>query len=79
MFRDIDLSRDLLSCFKETKQAREEITGFELGVSVITASLWPTYAVFAVNIPQEVNQWSVYNWYFFIFKTFYSLLLLSLA
>ncbi len=56
MFRDIDLSRELVSCFKETKQAREEITGFELGVSVITASLWPTYTVSAVNIPQEVKK-----------------------
>ena len=51
MFKDIDVSKDLMSGYKE-----KEGTDVDLGVTVLTTGYWPGYtADNAVVIPTQVR------------------------
>ncbi|KAK3278080.1 Cullin-4 [Cymbomonas tetramitiformis] len=66
MFKDIDLSKDIMLSFRQSAQARSKLpTGMEMTVHVLTTGYWPTYAPMEVNLPQEINAYQE------IFKEFY--------
>lgn len=66
MFKDIDLSKDIMLSFRQSAQARSKLpTGTEMTVHVLTTGYWPTYAPMEVNLPQEINAYQE------IFKEFY--------
>ena len=47
MFTDSDLSKDIMSSFRGSQEAQDELAavcpGTEIGVQVLTSGLWPTY------------------------------------
>lgn len=54
MFKDVELSRDVMQSFKESSHARSIRSDVELSVHVLTQGYWPTYPPVEVNLPQEV-------------------------
>ena len=67
MFKDVDLSRDVMRNFDADKRAGklrdadgnpvdvESVSGVELSVVVLTAGCWPTYAPAEVKLPRELD------------------------
>ena len=66
MFKDVDLSRDVMHNFEVDKRAGKlrdadgnpidaSASGVELSVVVLTAGCWPTYAPAEVKLPRELD------------------------
>ena len=56
MFKDVDLSRDIMRGFEKDAARTERIPdGVEMQVNIITAGCWPTYAPTEVNLPRELS------------------------
>jgi len=65
MFKDVDLSRDVIASFRESSFARGLKSDVELSVHVLTQGYWPTYPPAEVNLPQEVLELQeVFNNYY---------------
>ncbi|KAJ3254031.1 Cullin-4B [Boothiomyces macroporosus] len=61
MFKDVDLSTDLMKSFMSSKYA-SRLSDMELHVHVLTFSYWPTYPIHLINIPEEfANDQQVFN------------------
>ncbi|GBG65908.1 hypothetical protein CBR_g54200 [Chara braunii] len=66
MFKDIDLSKDIIDSFRQSAQARTKLpSGIEMNVHVLTTGYWPTYPPMEVKLPHELNVYQD------IFKEFY--------
>ncbi|KAJ3276010.1 Cullin-4B [Terramyces sp. JEL0728] len=52
MFKDVDLSTDLMKSFLNSKYA-SRLSDMELHVHVLTFSYWPTYPIHLINIPEQ--------------------------
>jgi len=68
MFKDMDLSKDIMSAFYESKDAQSFQSthkDIELNVYVLTAVYWPPYQPVEVNLPKEVAEYQE------VFKKFY--------
>ncbi len=59
MFKDMDLSKDLMSSFKTSSSAMDELAtvcpGTEINVQVLTSGLWPTYPQLECTFPENVS------------------------
>ncbi|KAH3743482.1 cullin 4 [Pelomyxa schiedti] len=57
MFKDIDLSKDLLSLFKSTAatQMPQNLQDIDLNVFILTQSCWPSTPTIQVKLPTELN------------------------
>ncbi|OZJ04946.1 hypothetical protein BZG36_01755 [Bifiguratus adelaidae] len=64
MFKDIDVSRDIMTSFKASK-GHEEIQDLELYVNVLTQGYWPTYPPTEVALPVKMARYQE------TFKNFY--------
>nr|CAG8491130.1 12084_t:CDS:10 [Entrophospora candida] len=66
MFKDIDLSRDFMRSFQDSK-ASEEMKRYKIdfSVNILTQGFWPTYAPNPCNLPPYMTQCQE------IFKDFY--------
>ena len=63
MFKDVDLSRDLMKAHNESKKVQEtktetetETNDVESYVNVLTAGSWPTYPRAEINLPRELER-----------------------
>ena len=66
MFKDIDISRDIMTGFKNSAQVQSKLKhGIELYVNVLTTGYWPTYPPVEANLPQELRDYQE------IFKSYY--------
>merc|ERR1711907_552121 len=67
MFKDIDISRDIMAGFRNSAQTQTKLKahGIELNVNVLTTGYWPTYPPVDVNLPPELGRYQE------IFKSFY--------
>eukprot|EP00191_Tetraselmis_sp_GSL018_P019609 CAMPEP_0177587888 /NCGR_PEP_ID=MMETSP0419_2-20121207/5910_1 /TAXON_ID=582737 /ORGANISM="Tetraselmis sp., Strain GSL018" /LENGTH=773 /DNA_ID=CAMNT_0019078005 /DNA_START=166 /DNA_END=2484 /DNA_ORIENTATION=+ len=66
MFKDIDLSREIMGQFKSYAESRsKESAKTEMNVSVLTSGYWPTYPVMDAKLPEELNRYQE------VFKEFY--------
>lgn len=54
MFKDVDLSRDVMTSFRDSSFARNLKSDVELSVHVLTQGYWPTYPPAEVNLPQTI-------------------------
>jgi cullin-4 len=65
MFKDVELSRDVMASFRESSHARSLDSSVELSVHVLTQGYWPTYPPVDVHLPQEVLRLQeVFNSYY---------------
>ena len=65
MFKDVELSRDVMVSFRESSFARHLKSDVELSVHVLTQGYWPTYPPAEVSLPQEVLELQeVFNSYY---------------
>jgi cullin-4 len=56
MFKDVDISSDLMASFKKSDAYKKMQNGIDLNVTVITTGYWPSYNPEPVNLPQEIAQ-----------------------
>jgi len=68
MFKDMDLSKDFMASFHESKDAqifREKYGDVELNVYILTQGYWPANQAVEVNMPKEIAEYQD------VFKKFY--------
>lgn len=65
MFKDMELSKDLMATFRESFKYSSRMPEIDLTVHVLTQSYWPTYAVNPIPLPALFASTQV------IFKDFY--------
>ncbi|KAF3908568.1 Cullin-4A [Orbilia brochopaga] len=56
MFKDMDISKDNMTAFKDSKATAEYPDDMDLQVTVLASSAWPTYTETKVTLPQNVAQ-----------------------
>ncbi|XP_056295831.1 cullin-4B [Pseudoliparis swirei] len=65
MFKDMELSKDIMVQFKQHMQCQNLPGNIELTVNILTMGYWPTYVPMEVHMPPEIVRLQE------IFKTFY--------
>ncbi|KAK5608833.1 Cullin-4B [Crenichthys baileyi] len=65
MFKDMELSKDIMIQFKQYMQCQNIPGNIELTVNILTMGYWPTYVPMEVHLPPEMVRLQE------IFKTFY--------
>uniref|UniRef100_A0A8C4Q0Q2 Cullin 4B n=1 Tax=Eptatretus burgeri TaxID=7764 RepID=A0A8C4Q0Q2_EPTBU len=65
MFKDMELSKDIMIHFKQYVQNQSEPCSIELTVNILTMGYWPTYTPMEVHLPSEMVKLQE------VFKTFY--------
>jgi len=65
MFKDVDVSHDLMTGFKKSQLNKKNIEGMDLNVTVITTGYWPSYNPEPVILPHDIAQLQD------VFKEFY--------
>uniref|UniRef100_T1E632 Cullin-4B n=1 Tax=Crotalus horridus TaxID=35024 RepID=T1E632_CROHD len=65
MFKDMELSKDIMIQFKQYMQNQNVPGNIELTVNILTMGYWPTYVPMEVHLPSEMVKLQE------IFKTFY--------
>lgn len=64
MFKDMELSKDIVLAFKQHQQVLDSPGAIDLTVNILTMGYWPTYPVCEVLLPAEVRN----AFYFFFFS-----------
>lgn len=64
MFKDIDISRDILKSFHASK-IYSDLGGPDLDVNVLTTGFWPSYPRIEVTLPEQLTRYQE------IFRNFY--------
>jgi len=54
MFKDIDLSRDVMLSFKENAAMKARLSDFDISVHVLTTGFWPPYQPAPLNLPKQL-------------------------
>ncbi|GAO52034.1 hypothetical protein G7K_6122-t1 [Saitoella complicata NRRL Y-17804] len=54
MFKDIDVSKDFILSYKETKHVQDKSSSAELYVNVLSQAFWPTYPDVNVILPEHM-------------------------
>ncbi|XP_053311215.1 cullin-4A [Spea bombifrons] len=65
MFKDMELSKDVMVQFKQYMQSHSDPGTIDLTVNILTMGYWPTYTPMDVHLPTEMVKLQE------IFKTFY--------
>ncbi|XP_006639256.1 cullin-4A isoform X1 [Lepisosteus oculatus] len=65
MFKDMELSKDIMIQFKQYMQNQSDPGNIELTVNILTMGYWPTYTPMEVHLPAEMVKLQE------VFKTFY--------
>ena len=55
MFKDMELSKDIVLAFKQHQQYLDSSGGIDLTVNILTMGYWPTYPPCEVLLPSEVS------------------------
>lgn len=55
MFKDVEVSREEMSAYKQRIADRNEKSSLEISVNVLSASAWPTYEDKTVIIPPDIK------------------------
>uniref|UniRef100_A0A8C6PE70 Cullin-4A n=1 Tax=Nothobranchius furzeri TaxID=105023 RepID=A0A8C6PE70_NOTFU len=65
MFKDMELSKDIMIQFKQYMQNQSEPSNIELTVNILTMGYWPSYTPMEVHLPSEMVKLQE------VFKLFY--------
>ncbi|KAJ3379253.1 Cullin-4B [Lobulomyces angularis] len=55
MFKDIDMSKETMSIFKESK-AFQQCGKIDLNINILSSAFWPTYFPVEVNLPEDIAE-----------------------
>ena len=55
MFKDMELSKDIVLAFKQHQQFLDSTGALDLTVNILTMGYWPTYPPCEVFLPNEVQ------------------------
>ena len=55
MFKDMELSRDIMLAFKQHMQNIDAPGNIDMTVNILTMGYWPTYVPMDVHLPAEVR------------------------
>lgn len=56
MFKDVDLSRDVLASFRQSSSAKQRApVGLDMTVNVLTSGYWPSYPLIDARMPAELS------------------------
>ncbi|KAJ3087322.1 Cullin-4 [Quaeritorhiza haematococci] len=66
MFKDMEISREIMSSFRQSTRYMEQLGSLDLSVNVLTAGYWPTYPPAEVNLPANLAHCQS------VFKEFYT-------
>ena len=58
MFKDVQLSKDIMLMFKGNESEAKLPSGVELYVQVLTSGFWPTYPAVDVKLPLELERYA---------------------
>ena len=53
MFKDVELSKEIMTSFRQAARYQDRLPSFDLNVNVLTSGFWPTYPVTDMILPQE--------------------------
>nr|XP_054770971.1 cullin-4A-like [Lytechinus pictus] len=56
MFKDMELSKDIMVAFKQHMQHQCQTTVMDLSVNILTMGYWPTYKPLEIHLPSEVSK-----------------------
>ncbi|TPX36563.1 hypothetical protein SmJEL517_g01214 [Synchytrium microbalum] len=56
MFKDVELSKDIMISFNASPKHKNQLESIDLGVSVLTAVNWPTYPPAEALLPTELEK-----------------------
>lgn len=56
MFKDIELSKDMMTSFKNHMQSHKINSQVDLNVNVLTMGFWPTYQLLEINLPKFLKK-----------------------
>ncbi|KAK9722077.1 hypothetical protein K7432_002964 [Basidiobolus ranarum] len=65
MFKDMDVSRDIMISFRQTQKYKELCKDIELNVSVLTQGYWPNYPPAEITLAEQMTEYQE------VFKSFY--------
>ncbi|DBA80768.1 hypothetical protein WJX77_001890 [Trebouxia sp. C0004] len=66
MFKDVDLSRDIMMSFKTSGSVKSRLSpGIDMNVNVLTSGYWPSYPHLEAKLPDELTRYQT------VFKDFY--------
>ncbi|XP_062907313.1 cullin-4A-like isoform X3 [Mobula hypostoma] len=65
MFKDMELSKDIMIQFKQYMQNQNDPSRIDLTVNILTMGYWPTYTPMEIHLPSEMVKLQE------VFKTFY--------
>mmetsp|Transcript_1741 Transcript_1741/g.2670 ORF Transcript_1741/g.2670 Transcript_1741/m.2670 type:complete len:801 (+) Transcript_1741:58-2460(+) len=65
MFKDIDLSKDIITSFRQSAKNKDKLGDIELHVHVLTTGYWPAYLPTEIKLPKELAELQE------VFKSFY--------
>uniref|UniRef100_A0AAY4EUY5 Cullin family profile domain-containing protein n=1 Tax=Denticeps clupeoides TaxID=299321 RepID=A0AAY4EUY5_9TELE len=65
MFKDMELSKDIMIQFKQYMQNQSDPSNIDLTVNILTMGYWPSYTPMDVHLPSEMVKLQE------VFKTFY--------
>lgn len=54
MFKDIELSKDIMAAFNESQKAQIQLPKFDFNVFVLTSGYWPTYPLSKMLLPHDL-------------------------
>ncbi|XP_063967788.1 cullin-4A-like [Lytechinus pictus] len=54
MFKDMELSKDIMVAFKQHMQHQCQTTVMDLSVNILTMGYWPTYKPLEIHLPSEM-------------------------
>eukprot|EP00698_Gefionella_okellyi_P004130 TRINITY_DN13866_c0_g1_i1.p1 TRINITY_DN13866_c0_g1~~TRINITY_DN13866_c0_g1_i1.p1 ORF type:complete len:812 (+),score=199.83 TRINITY_DN13866_c0_g1_i1:196-2436(+) len=65
MFKDIDLSHDIMTSFKQHARSQQKLGDIDMSVFVLTTGHWPNYKPVEITLPKDLLEYQE------IFKQFY--------
>ena len=57
MFKDIDLSKESMNSFRNSRVGNDKSNGVDLAVTVLSQSAWPTYPETTVSLPPQLAEY----------------------
>ncbi|CCJ29504.1 unnamed protein product, partial [Pneumocystis jirovecii] len=66
MFKDIDISKNFMISYKNSKFAQENSSNLNLYVNILSQAFWPPYPNISINLPEKMmNELNLFSSFYF--------------